>query len=180
MAVYSYGMPVLVVFLLVHEFPGRAYIAVAGEPAPKVEQTEMAAAPKATTASRYEKIVVQRWEEAATPAEVPKEQQAPRTFEPKSPEFYRMINDIERWRFNASAVEVGQVPAVASVVDFELIPDLSPDDAEKHSASKYGASPLVVHRGIYKRDGKVNARIFMVVVRLPVWHLVFPFSWSGK
>lgn len=92
--------------------------------------------------SRAEKIIVQKWESSSpAPAETASaeaEAQAPRSFEPKSPEFYRMINDLEHWRFNSSAVRIGAVPQVSSITEFELKPDLSPAEVQKHAAGKYG------------------------------------------
>eukprot|EP00884_Botryococcus_braunii_P009674 jgi/Botrbrau1/18708/Bobra.0386s0034.1 len=113
--------------------------AVAGEPAPKVGSMSESSEPQVT---RAEKIIVQKWETASpAPAEASAaetEAQAPRSFEPKTPEFYRMINDLEHWRFNSSAVRIGAVPQVASITEFELVPDLSPSEVTKHSAGKYG------------------------------------------
>lgn len=104
-------------------FLGARMSKVAREPAANLKHTDGEAAPKPTTASR--------------------------TFEPNSPDFYRKINDIEHWKFNVSAVEIGQVPEVASVVDFMLIPDLSPEGVERDTTSKYGASHLVFRSDNY-------------------------------
>jgi hypothetical protein len=118
---------------------GNTVIAVAGQPAPKVESESEDVKPQAT---RAEKIVVQRWETSSpAPAEnheAEADAQPARSFEPKSPEFYRTINDLEHWRFNSSAVRIGAVPQVTSITEFELLPDFSPSEVQKHAAGKYG------------------------------------------